>query len=99
MVKDSFEDILQSITDSFFSLDNNLVFEYFNRAAEDMLGRKREEVLGKYIFDVFPEAKGSIFQKKYQEALREKKEIQFETHFPEKPYENWYNVERYPIFI
>ena len=47
-----------------------------------MLGRKREEVLGKYIFDVFPESKGSIFQKKYQETLREKKEIQFETYFP-----------------
>lgn len=61
-----------------------------------MLGCKREEVLGKYIFDVFPEAKGSIFQKKYQEALREKKEIQFETYFQEKPYENWYNVRVYP---
>ena len=50
-------DILESISDGFISMDNQLVVIYFNKTAEEMLGRKREEVLGKNLFEAFPEAK------------------------------------------
>ncbi len=89
-------DILESISDGFISMDNQLVVIYFNKTAEEMLGRKREEVLGKNLFDAFPEAKGSIFEKKYTEAVRTKKRMSFETYFEVPPYANWYDVRIYP---
>ncbi len=88
--------ILESISDAFFSLDNQLVVLYFNQAAERMLHRNRQEVVGKPLFEVFPEAKGSIFEEKYRFAIQSKQPLTFETYFNQPPYENWYEVRVYP---
>lgn len=90
------QEILESISDAFFALDEHLIVTYFNQAAEQMLHRKREEVLGKPLFEVFPEAKGSIFEEKYRYALEHKQFLAFETYFDQPPYENWYQVRVYP---
>ncbi len=37
--------ILESISDGFFTLDNELIVTYFNKAAEELLGRNSAEVL------------------------------------------------------
>lgn len=95
--KEQLIDILESISDGFISMDNQLVVIYFNNAAEKMLGRNREDVIGKNLFDAFPEAKGSLFEKKYSEALKTKKQTSFETFFEIPPYTNWYDVRIYPL--
>jgi PAS domain S-box-containing protein len=89
-------DMLESISDGFFSLDAGFVVTYFNGAAERLLGRKSWEILGHNLFEAFPEIKGSIFEDKYREALRKKTPLAFETYFPVVPYENWYDVRVYP---
>ena len=67
-------DILESISDGFFSMDREMVVTYVNNAALALWGgRPREEVLGQRLLDAFPEAEGSIFVEKYAEALREGK--------------------------
>jgi PAS domain S-box-containing protein len=88
--------ILESISDAIFSLDDDLGVTFFNKAAERLLGRKSHEVLGRYLFDVFPEARGSIFDDKYHQAVKEKKPLHFETFFDLDPYRNWYDVRVYP---
>ena len=89
-------DILESVTDAFFALDDELTVTYFNQAAERLLGRDRDEILGQPLFDAFPEARGSIFEETYRHALREKKSLSFETYFDAPAYENWYTVNVYP---
>jgi PAS domain S-box-containing protein len=89
--------ILESISDGFFSLDDDFIITYYNKAAEKLLGRSRMEVIDKNIFDAFPEAKGSIFEKKYSQAIKENNELNFETYFGIKPFENWYDVRVYPL--
>ena len=88
--------ILESISDAFFSIDDNMVVTYFNQAAGVALGRRREEVTGHMLFDVFPEARGSIFEQNYTRSLKEKIPLSFETYFGTPPYENWYDVRTYP---
>ena len=88
--------ILESIGDAFFSLDENAVFTYFNAAAERLLGRDRQDVLGKPFEEAFPEAKGSLFHLNYIRAIREKIPMNFEAYFELPPYENWYDVRVYP---
>ncbi len=88
---------LESISDAFFSLDNELRFTYFNKQAEELLLKKTSEVLGKQIFsEVFEEAKGSLFEEKYAHALAGKEISTFETFFGIEPYINWYDVRVYP---
>jgi PAS domain S-box-containing protein len=89
--------ILESISDSFFALDNSLTITYFNSAAERMLHRHKEDVVGKNLFEAFPEAKNSVFEKNYTKAIQEKKSMAFETFFDAQPYVNWYDVRVYPF--
>ncbi len=89
--------IIESISDGFFTLDNNFVVTYFNKSAGILLARKPEEILGRNLFEAFPEAKGSIFEEKYTEAIRERKALNFETYFGVEPYKNWFDVRVYPF--
>ncbi len=95
--KENLSSILESISEGFFILDRNLVVTYFNSASERLLGRKREEVLGRRLFEAFPEAKGSIFEENYRAAASERRTIVFETYFGVEPYANWYEVRVYPF--
>ena len=88
---------IESISDAFFTLDNELRFTYFNKQAEALLSKKSSDVLGKQIFsEVFKEAKGSVFEEKYTYALTAKEMCTFEAFFEIEPYINWYDVRVYP---
>jgi PAS domain S-box-containing protein len=88
--------ILDSIHDAFFSLDEEFRVTYFNDAAEQVLHKKRKEVIGMPLFKVFHEAKGSVFETMYRKAMLERETLHFETYFSVPPYENWYEVRVYP---
>ncbi len=68
-------DILESISDGFLSMDQEMVITYVNSAAARLWGRDRSEVLGRSLFDAFPGSRESVFGQKYLEALRENKFI------------------------
>lgn len=87
---------LESISDAFFALDDDWRVIHFNAAAEQALGRNREQVLGRPLLDTFPEARGSLLEAKYAEALRDRRPLVFETYFDRPPYANWYEVRVYP---
>lgn len=88
--------VLESISEAFFTLDENFIVTYFNDAAEQVLHRRRADVLGRPLFDAFPEARDSVFQEKYTQVTRERRSISFETYFDREPYRNWYDVRVFP---
>jgi PAS domain S-box-containing protein len=87
-------DILESITDAFFALDEDWRFTHLNTHAEELLGCRREELLGKSVWDAFPEAVGSTFDEQYRRAAEQQVSVQFEEWYP--PLETWFEVEAYP---
>jgi DNA-binding response OmpR family regulator len=87
---------LESISDAFFSLNDQWTITYFNLAAETLLQRRRQDVLGQSLFDAFPELSGSVFEEQFSRVLREKLPLNFETYFERAPYVNWYDVRVYP---
>jgi len=52
-------DILESISDAFYTVDGEWRFTYVNNRAEELWGRPREELLGKSVWEEFSEAEGS----------------------------------------
>ena len=94
--EEKYRNLVESISDAFFSLDENMVVTYFNQEAANVLDRRREEIIGHRLFEVFPEASGSVFEENYSRGLKEKIPLSFETYFEIQPYSNWYHVRVYP---
>src|SRR5690606_18211872 len=63
------EIILERVGDAFFALDRSWKITYWNNMAEQILGRKRDEIIGLNLWDVFPDAVDTGFYTNYQEAL------------------------------
>lgn len=86
--------IVESITDAFFAVDREWRFRYVNREGERILHRKAEELLGRSLWDAFPEAVGSTFDHEYHRAVADGTAVHFEEFFP--PLDTWYEVHAYP---
>jgi two-component system CheB/CheR fusion protein len=88
--------ILDGISDAFLALDSSLTITFFNAAAERLLQRSRGEVLGKALWEVLPEARGSILEEKCRQAVREQEPSTFEAQLETSPYRGRYGVRLYP---
>jgi PAS domain S-box-containing protein len=87
-------DILESITDAFLALDQEWRFTYINRQAEVLLRRNRAELLGRQMWDEFPQLVDSTFYQKFQQAVVTQASVEFEEFYP--PLETWFSVHAYP---
>jgi ribonucleoside-diphosphate reductase alpha chain len=65
------EDIIESVAEAFFAADRNWILTYVNRAAEQLYNIKREDVLHRCVWEVFPKVPGSVFHEQYLRAVRE----------------------------
>jgi PAS domain S-box-containing protein len=74
--------MLESITDAFITIDPDWRFTYVNHEAERVLQRPRSELLGRMVWDVFPEAVGSQFQLEYERAVAQQVAVAFEAVYP-----------------
>lgn len=88
-------DIFESITSAFIAVDTDWCFTFVNKQAERLLDRKREALLGACLWEVFPEAKGSVFEERYREALNTGEAVSFEAPFA--PLGGWFDVSAYPF--
>jgi PAS domain S-box-containing protein len=88
--------ILESISGGFFALDRLYRFTYWNNAAEEGTGFKREGVLGKNVFEIFPNAKDAELGDKYRLAMETSTFQSIETSYKDDRFEAWYDVRIYP---
>ncbi|MBA2685999.1 MAG: PAS domain-containing protein [Gemmatimonadaceae bacterium] len=86
--------ILESIGDAFFALDRDWKFIYLNDNAEPLLGLTRAELLGESIWEAFPDAVGTTFEREYRRAINEQVVTGFEEYF--EPLDKWFQVRAYP---
>src|SRR5215208_6934532 len=75
------EEVLASIRDAFFAVDRDWRFTYLNGEAERLLARPADELLGRCVWDEFPEATDRAFFREYQEAMREQRTVSFAELF------------------
>ena len=86
--------ILESITDAFFTLDNDWRFININRRSEEQLEKSREELLGRSLWEMFPEAIGTEFERQYRRAMETGEPASFEAYY--QPLDSWLEVSAYP---
>jgi len=85
---------IHQLTDALFMVDYNWRFTYFNAEAEKLLLRKQEDVMGKIVWDEFPEAFRTTFYYEYNKVVRERKQVHFQEFF--LPLRTWFDVRAYP---
>jgi PAS domain S-box-containing protein/putative nucleotidyltransferase with HDIG domain len=86
--------ILESVSDGFFTLDRDWRYTYLNPAAARFVGRRAEDLVGKRIWDVFPEAANSPFHRVYHRAMETGEVTPFEEYFA--PLQAWAGGTVYP---
>jgi len=87
-------DILESIADSFFALDELWRFTYINCKAEQLIGKRREEVLYKNFLEVFPKEFGSKLNDEFKKAAEGQAPVIFDIFYPRAS--KWFEVHAYP---
>ncbi len=91
-----YESVLESISGGFFALNSAFQITYWNRAAEAGTGMKAEEVLGKHVFEVFPNAEQAELGETYRRAMSTRTFQSIETSYKDDRFEAWYDVRIYP---
>ena len=87
-------EVLESITDGFFALDRGYRFLYVNREAERILGQARDALLGRTIWDAYPELAGTGFERAYRGAMDLRQAESITAYY--EPHQRWYDVHVYP---
>ena len=86
--------ILESVTDGFFTLDREWRYTYINPAAARFVGKPAVELIGNKIWDVFPEAVGTVFDEVYHRAMASGEVTHFEEYYA--PLQAWAGGTVYP---
>lgn len=73
------EAVLETISDGFYALDRQWRYVLFNRAAEQYFGVAAADLLGKVIWDVFPQGIGTDFERFCRGAMDDGLTTRFET--------------------
>jgi PAS domain S-box-containing protein len=86
--------ILESIGDAFFAVDKNWVVTYWNKEAENVLGKKRDDITGKNLWVEYADAVHLDFYKQYHKAMDTGENVTFEEYYP--TLKKWFEVTAYP---
>ncbi len=92
LAKQRAERILESINDGFFALDRDWRFTYVNAAAERMLARSAQDLIGKDYWAEFPTS--AVVASKYRSAMTDRVSAAFE-HYAET-WRRWLDIRVYP---
>jgi PAS domain S-box-containing protein len=86
--------ILESIGDCFFAVDRQWTVTYWNHKTEQVLQKKRADILGKNLWEEYRAALPLKFFYEYHRAVAENSSVHFEEFFP--PLNIWVEVSAYP---
>ena len=72
--------VLASITEAYFVLDRRFRFVAINPTALRTIFRRRDAagLIGRELWEVYPESTSSVFYEQYHRAMREQREVHFE---------------------
>ncbi|MES3000726.1 MAG: PAS domain-containing protein [Pseudomonadota bacterium] len=87
-------EILESITEGFFTLDRQWRFDFVNREAHLILGREPGVLRGKVLWEEYPGLEGTEFERNYLHTMREREKTSFTAYYPLQ--ESWYEVTTFP---
>ena len=87
--------VLEAMPAGFYALTPDWRFAHVNAEGERLLGRRREDLLGRVIWEAFPAAVDSVFEAGYRRAVETREPVSFDAYYP-PPLDGWYEVRAWP---
>jgi len=87
------ETILSSISDAFSALDRNWRYTFVNEKVAELAGLPRREIVGRVIWEIFPDAAQGEFYERCHRAMESRQPDQFELFY--KPWGRWLETRIY----
>ena len=94
LVAEQLTTTLESLTDAFFTLNRQWIFSYVNTEAERLLNHQRADLLGRNIWETFPEFHGSAMRNQFEQAMDQNVTVQFDKLYQLNGM--WSQVKAYP---
>ncbi len=85
---------LDNFQDGIFALDTDWNFTYLNKRAASIVGLKSKDLVGKNIWETFPQIKNSSYEENYRSAMQNQEIRNFEAK--NIAGEIWFNITVYP---
>jgi len=92
--EEKYKIFIQRITDAFIALDKNWCYTYLNKQAGELIQRNADEMIGKNVWEEFPQAVGSETYKAFHKAMDEQCYISNTDYF--EPLDLWQENFIYP---
>ncbi len=87
-------ELLEQISDAFYALDHAWRFIYLNAQAEQLLQHSRDQLIGRSVWEAFPQARQTTFWVHYHHAVANQLTVSFEEYYA--PLNRWFDVRVYP---
>ncbi|MDM9383819.1 PAS domain-containing protein [Chlorogloeopsis sp. ULAP01] len=88
------QEILASIREDFVLFDRDWRIVYLNAQAAETMRMPHEEILGKSMWDMFPDLVGTDFYDHLHQVMRDQIPTQFEYYYP--TWDRWFENRVYP---
>lgn len=85
---------LDLLDDPVVIFDKDWRYQFVNKVGWEVMGRKKSEVLGKNVWDLYPHLVGSEYQRAAMRAMKEQQKIEIEEYYPHR--QAWYRTKFYP---
>ena len=88
------ESVLASVADTHILLDRQWKYIYVNEAAIRAIGRPREQILGRTLWELYPDIVGTELDFQYRRAMDERLAVVFDFHY--ETLDTWWANRFYP---
>ncbi|WP_448266609.1 ATP-binding protein [Nostoc sp. DSM 114159] len=95
VAKAHLETVIAGIQDQFFVLDREWRYSFVNQQVAEVVGIPKEELLGKIVWEVFPDVVKSKFDTEVHRAIAQNTVVQFEYFYP--AWQRWFENRVYPF--
>ncbi len=93
MSEESYRNMMARVSDAFVSLDKDWRYTYMNKQAGELMRREPAELIGKKIWDIFPDA-GTSTYRAFHQAMEEQRFMTIIDYYA--PLDLWFESNIYP---
>ncbi|WP_165864421.1 PAS domain S-box protein [Capsulimonas corticalis] len=86
--------ILENVTDAFFAINKEWRYTYVNRRGEEVSGHTSEQLIGRSIWDIYPDIIDTMFDEQFHNVMNGGDPVTFEALYTAS--QTWYRAHVYP---
>jgi PAS domain S-box-containing protein len=88
-------DAIDHLTDGYYEMDAEFRYRRVNPAGLRIAGKTADEIIGKHVFEVFPDIARAVIHQTTVRVMETRKAESVETYYP--PHRRWYVNSIYPV--